>query len=309
MRKSLILAFALAGCGGGGDNEVAAVQAAAAPPPPSAPTVSLEDYLVPWMCPSGRPELAEPGCASRPFQAADVQAMRLHDLPGSNSGPEAYHVGGGWVLRPGRYVVPFSYAPWRAWTLPDDGGEVYAAEGDRARAVATQDGGKPYLQVFQGPECGGDGWLLFVASDLRTGSWASRVARLTIGKVGDACHPMGSAFTRYRIEDVDWPITIDGKPETRRLSTIISQHFDHATVGESQAMEEFYFARHAGRLRWTSYTRGAPVGADLDMRCPPRPFTGEPGFRLNDCRDLTNLRTDDAGMSGDRYGWPKEPVP
>lgn len=304
MKHALILCLLLGACSE--DDEAASAGAAnsSVPVTMTGPAnIRLEDYLVPWMCDDGVMAMAEPSCSAHPARADEMLRMRPHDLPGRNSDDLGYQVGGGWTLAPGRYAAIYSYRPWREWTLPDDGGEVYAAEGTTARAVMTQDGGKPYVQVFQGPECGGDGWLLF-RTDAVPGRWIETVARLTIGKVGDPCHPMGEALTRYRVEDLAVRFSNNGVPEQWIVRTVIVQHFDHSTVAKSQAMEEFYFGYHVGRYRWSSYTRAAPVGADLDIRCPVRPFTGEAGFTLNDCRDLTNLRSDDDAMSGERYGWP-----
>jgi hypothetical protein len=304
VRRAAILCLALGACGGGGgDNEVMAPQPQPVTPP--AASFDLTAYLAPWACADGKLELVASCADARAIQPADPRRMELRDLPGSNSGPEGYQVGGGWALGNGRFVSIYSYSPWGPRTPPHDGGEVYAVEGDRARAVATQDGGKPYLQVFQGPECGGEGWALFWA-DAKEGAWTERVARLSIGQVGEACKPLGQALTRYRIEDVKVTVLVDGVPTDRTIRTVISQHFDHATVAQSEAMEEFYLGFHVGRYRWSSYTLGPPAGADLGMRCPARPFSGAPGFRLNDCRDNTNLRTADGTMSGDRYGWPPQ---
>jgi hypothetical protein len=288
------------------DDDVVPAEAAKSSLPVSlsAPTLRPDDYLVPWACADGVLEMASPGCPdAHPITAQEPLRMRPHDLPGRNSDELAYQIGGGWVISPGRFASIWSYRPWGRWTLPDDGGEVYAAEGDTARAVMTQDGGKPYLQVFQGPECGGDGWLLF-ATDAQPDRWTERVARLSGGRVGEPCHPLGQALTRYRISDIDLEFTHDGVRERYKVRTVITQHFDHETIAKSQAMEEFYFGYHVGRYRWSSYTRSAPMGADLDLRCPARPYTGEGGFTLNDCRDLTNLRSGDGAMTGAGYGWP-----
>lgn len=274
----------------------------------AAPTITdPAAFLVAWVCPSGAPELIEQGCSgARPMQAKDRRTLRPHDLPGRNIGPEAWISGDSWTMPDGRFASIYAFAPWREWTPPRDGGEIYAVDGDRARAVSTQDGGKPYLQIFQGPECGGDGWALFW-NDAPTGRWAARVARLSDGPPGAACAPLAGAYTRYRLETVDVRLMIDGAPTTRRIRTVISQHFDHPTIGGSQAMEEFYLGERVGRYRWSSYTVEPPAGHDLDLRCPTRPFTGVPEdrrFQLNDCRDFTNFRTHGGAFRGERYGWP-----
>lgn len=254
----------------------------------------------------------EQGCSgSRPVQANDPLTLRPHDLPGRNIGLEGWIAGGGWTISDGRYASIYAFAPWREWTPPRDGGEIYAVNGDLARAVSTQDGGKPYLQVFQGPECGGDGWALFW-NDAPTGRWAARVTRLSIGQSGATCAPLTGSYTRYRVEDIEVMMTVDDAPMTRRIRTVISQHFDHPTIDGSTAMEEFYLGEHVGRYRWSSYTVAPPRGDDLDLRCPVRPFTGvpeNPRFRLNDCRDLTNYRSHHGAFTGERYGWPSQANP
>ena len=130
--------------------------------------------------------------------------------------------------------------------------------------------------------------------------------------MGQACNPLGQALTRYRLEYVDMTVLVDDQPVQRRVKTIIVQHYDSDTLAKSENMEEFYFGEHIGRYRWSAYTTNPQAaGVDLAMRCPPRPYTGDSDarFRLSDCRDLTNYRTADGSMTGDRYNWPDGPIP
>lgn len=323
---AVVVCLQLGACAGGGGSGGAPDAAAAStpastgpattPPVTTAPVSAIDpkDFLVPWVCDDGRLEIANPGCTSHPMTSSEPQKMRIHDLAGSNSTPAGYQVATGWMLkdRPDHYVAPYSYDPWLERKAPNDGGEIFVVAGDNVRVELTQDGGKPYIQVFQGPECGGDGWFLWATSELKLQAWSQRVARLAIGQLGQACQPMGQALTRYRIEYVDMTVLVDDQPVQRRVKTIIVQHYDFDTISKSQQLEEFYFGEHIGRYRWSAYnTNPTPAGADLGMRCPYRPYTGDSDarFKLSDCRDLTNYRTADGSMTGDRYGWPNVPVP
>jgi len=90
------------------------------------------------------------------------------------------------------------------------------------------------------------------------------------------------------------------------LPTVISEHFNAASIERASHMERSFFARGAGRIIWESWTRGAPTGADLATRCPGSDWSGPPasGWRLSDCRTATNLVADNGGLSGEGYGWP-----
>jgi hypothetical protein len=66
----------------------------------------------------------------------------------------------------------------------------------------TQDGGKPgVLQHFVGPQCSGDGWVLF-RQDAPTGNWTEMVARLSNTNDGSCPASLGRAYTRWRLEDI-----------------------------------------------------------------------------------------------------------
>src|SRR5205085_2950220 len=187
---TLVVCLQLCGCRVSDQPQEPLYSAQSQPPRPSAPvsTIDPKDFLVPWVCEDGRLEIADPGCKSHPMTSSEPHMMRIHDLPGSNSTLAGYQVGTGWMMkdRLDHYVVPYSYEPWNEQKLPNDGGEVYVVEGDNVRALLTQDGSKPFIQVFQGPECGGDGWFLWATKELKLEEWSQRVARLSIGQVGQA---------------------------------------------------------------------------------------------------------------------------
>jgi hypothetical protein len=84
----------------------------------------------------------------------------------------------------------------------------------------TQDGGKPgVLQHFVGPQCGGDGWVLF-RQDASTGSWTETVAHLSNTNDGSCPASLGRAYTRWRIEDITWTLYFGRQPERVTLPTI-----------------------------------------------------------------------------------------
>src|ERR1700736_1924111 len=133
---------ALAGCG----------RAAPAPSPPGPATIpDLAAYLVQLRCPDGRLEGAAGGCAG-----AAPMRRRRRDGP-----PPAAYVAQDALAGPDGPETIWSTAPFGAFVAAHgDGGEVYAVAGHAVRIVATQDGGKPYLQGFYGEGCGGTGWTL-----------------------------------------------------------------------------------------------------------------------------------------------------
>jgi hypothetical protein len=153
------------------------------------------------------------------------------------------------------------------------------------RVKVTQDGGKPgVLQHFIGPECGADGWVSF-RNDPPTGSWASMVARLDDTPTATCPQRLNRAFTRWRLENITWTFYEGSSPRTVTLPTIISEHYDKETIAASKAMERFFYAKGAGRVRWSSWRKAAPVGAQLPMRCPPMAYDVAPddsGWNLSD---------------------------
>jgi len=178
------------------------------------------------------------------------------------------------------------------------------------RIAATEDGGQMgVVQGFFGAGCGGTGWILFRA-DAPSGKWAQTVARLKGRPVGSACAASSSALTRYRMEDIALPFIIDGAPRTVTLPTIISEHFNAATLERSSALERTFIARGVGRAIWEAWSKRPPTLGDLAQRCPGTAWSLPPGrgWFLVDCRYATNLVTADGVMSGDRYGWPPKDV-
>jgi len=184
--------------------------------------------------------------------------------------------------------APFgSYEPERG-----DGFQVAEIGADRyVRFTSTRDGGTPWEQHFVGQHCGGSGWIVF-GQDAPTGTWREVVATLNIAKDPATCPPsLNYALTRYRMEQVDYPFAVAGAPSTRTIATVISEHFDHKTVGEAGALERSYLGQGYGLLRWEAWARRPPSIPDLPERCGPVAYSVAPeqGWWMVDCRQYSNV--------------------
>jgi len=183
--------------------------------------------------------------------------------------------------------APFgSYEPERG-----DGFQVAEVGADRwVRFTSTRDGGKPYVQHFVGQRCGGTGWLVFGA-DAPTGTWREVLATLHIEQVPTTCVPIrfGTALTRYIRSNVEYPFAVRGAHSTRMIDTIVSEHYDFATVAQSEALERSYFGQGYGLLRWEAWRKTPPPIGDLPERCTAIAYSAPPapGWHLNDCRTYT----------------------
>ena len=284
------LALALGGCG----------RAA----PALGPTTIADPtaFLVQMRCPDGRLEVAEPGCAGAAAQTeADPMRMRRRDWP-----PPDGYVAQDAILGADGPETIWSTPPFGPFVAAHgDGGEIYAVEGGTVRIVATQDGGKPYLQGFYGARCGGTGWTLF-RSDAPTGRWASLVARLSDLRVGSPCFAWSSALTRYRLEAVSAPWIVDRQRREIVRPTVIAEHYDRGSIAAATSMERSLFAKGVGRIVWEAWSRRAAPAAELAARCPGTAWSTPPapGWRLVDCRYATNTTAADGMMSGAAFGWP-----
>ena len=263
-------------------------------------------FLVQTRCPDGALELAEPGCPGAAPQAGrDPMLMRRHDWPG----PAGYQIGDSFAADDRAYYVSvFSYPPFGPFVAANgDGGEVYVIDGAAVRIAATEDGGQMgVVQGFFAAHCGGSGWVLF-RNDAPTGRWASLVARLRGAPIAGACRDDAQAYTRYRLETVTIPFIIRGRRVPVALPTVISEHYDAASIARAGAMERSFMAKGVGRAVWEAWTRGGPVSGDLAARCPGTAWSipPAPGWVLADCRYATNLTADTGALTGDRYGWPR----
>jgi len=274
---------------------------------PTIPDVTL--FLAQMRCANGNLAVAEPGCAGpAPQKASDPMCARRFDWAPPRIAP-GYQASDSYVADNGAYyVTTWSYPPFGPLVAANgDGGEIYVTDGTTVRIAATQDGGKiGVLQGFYGASCGGTGWIAF-GNDAPTGDWATLVARLNIRPVPSACPAtLNAAFTRYRLEAVAFPFIIGSSRTTITLPTIISEHYDAATIDRASAMERTFWTHGAGRTLWESWTTGTPAGVDLATRCPGTIWSvaPAPGWLLSDCRHSTNIVATDGALTGDSYGYP-----
>ncbi len=216
----------------------------------------------------------------------DLLTERRHDWPL----PIGWEASESVLMDDGRVLQTFDFV--RPEHDAGDGGQILEVGADGfVRAIATRDGGTPYMQYFVGQAYGGTGWIFFGA-DAPTGRWRELVATLAISSWSDARTPLGKAFTRYRLEMVSFPFAHDGQLERRSLRAVICEHYDRDTIAGSQALERSWFAEGYGLVRWEAWGRTpeAPV-ADLHERYnwvaysdPPAP-----GWFMDDVRTYTNI--------------------
>ncbi|MEP7370482.1 MAG: hypothetical protein ABI662_12555 [Dermatophilaceae bacterium] len=158
------------------------------------------------------------------------------------------------------------------------------------RFTSTQDGGTPRIQFFVGEHCGGSGWIVF-GLDAPSGRWREVLATLSIAREPQSCPTsLNYALTRYRLEIVEYPFALNGQRTSRSVPTVISEHYDHKTIDEAQALERSYLGQGYGLLRWEAWGRSPPLVHDLPQRCGPVAYSDppEPGWQLRDCRTYTN---------------------
>jgi hypothetical protein len=184
--------------------------------------------------------------------------------------------------------APFgSYEPERG-----DGFQVAEVGGDGwVRFTSTRDGGTPWVQHFVGQACGGTGWLVF-GVDAPTGSWREVVATLNIAQDPATCPPsLNPAFTRYRLELVEYPFAVAGMRSSRTVQTVISEHYDHKTIAQAGALERTYLGQGYGLLRWEAWGQSPQSIPDLPERCGPVAYSEppQPGWYLRDCRTYSNV--------------------
>lgn len=156
---------------------------------------------------------------------------------------------------------------------------------------STQDGGTPWVQHFVGRRCGGTGWLVF-KNDAASGQWKSAVARLSISQDPNACPPLGTAFTRYRLEQVAFPFSLYGVLSTLTLKTVISEHYSGDSLEGATALERSYLSDGYGLMRWEAWSATPPVITDLPERCKQVEYSvaPKPGWYMNDCRTYSIIK-------------------
>jgi hypothetical protein len=260
-------------------------------------------YLVQSLCPDGSfAELKQ--CTGAAAQQADRPMLwQRRDWPA----PNGYQIEASFIGVSGAPEIIWSYAPFGSFVARNgDGGEVYDIGRDGSITIAqTQDGGRPgVLQHFVGPHCSGTGWLVAKANP-SSGTWTSAVATLSVSQDPSACPPLDRAFTRWRLENISIPFIVSGKTRSITVPSLISEHYDGASIAGAQHMERTFFGKGWGRLVWEAWGL-APPTVDLVPRCPGTAWSTPPapGWQLEDCRYSTNIVAAKTGMTGAKFGWP-----
>jgi len=273
--------------------------------PPAGPvTIDPLDYLVQLACDGPGDFLHCAGSTHRQL-AGETVKYRKHDLPA----PAGYQISDCTLLPDGTVPCEFSYAPFGPLVIRNgDGGDLHVVTDGVARIELTQDGGRPgILQHFVGPGCGGDGWVSF-RDDVRSGSWTTMVARLSDTPDGSCPRSLVSAYTRWRVENIPWTLYEGTTPQRVTLSTVISEHYNKPDIATASQLERFFYAKGAGRVRWSAWTKTTPMGNNLSVRCPEVRFDVPPdnsGWNLSDCRTWTAIEPpQDASWTDAMFGWP-----
>jgi hypothetical protein len=179
-----------------------------------------------------------------------------------------------------------------------DGGDLIGSRGPDTVILMTEDG-TGGVQWFQSPGCeeepegGIGGWLLF--DDQAAPDWRARVVRLRITPAAERC-PLRyiPSFTRWRRLEIAYPWWDGEAAQGPFIATsIISEHYDGASIAAARSMERFWFARDLGRLRWERWE--ASAGPTDLPQCPAVAGAESPGpgWRLADCRFWVRFRRGD----------------
>jgi len=304
------------------------------------------DYLVQRICldEEGKPTRALPIEAvclhSRPQLSDDAATYRKHDWPNALGVPEialGYQASDSVVQRRGGrtlFVQTFDFgnAP-RVFGRFDggkgDGGQVAVLVGAWSSYAMTEDGDGG-VQWFIGEACMSAprsdrrffSWAIF-RNDASEDAWASIVASLNITSKADICPVnLNAAFTRYRLDRVDFPFRIIADPPgavrtlEHALEVVVSEHFGGASIKAADHLERFYLAKGLGLVRWERWSNsavahdpGARVSATIlaqTARCPKLDRYGAPdrGWILVDCRTWTTLVAQRHHWSVNDYNWP-----
>lgn len=243
------------------------------PAPVPVSRVTITDPLA-YLAQSINPD----GNVATPLHANDPLTYRRKDFG-------RYQIEDSFLAPDGSAITTWSYPPFGPFVAANgDGGEQYVIEGDITRITSTQDGGKPGVQVFEGPGCGRDGWVVFRTD--ATEEWRDLVAKM-------GCPIGASAYTRYRVANIDWP-------GIGRIETIVSEHYNSSEASRAGAMERIFLGRGWGRLGWQAWNSAAsPIRSEIDRRCPDFGWNDQhTGMVLNDCRIVTNIVDHDGRITG-----------
>lgn len=267
---ALLCSLILSACGGGGGGGT-----------PPDPPVTIADPMV---------YLAR-DVGGRLQTASDPLGQRRYDIG-------HYQETDSFARDPTHAVTTWDYPKpsFGIYELPDDGGEQLAVEGNTVRNEGTRDGGKDYNQYFVGKNCGGTGWIVF-KTDADAG-WHEVVARLSIAQDPGTCPSrLSQALTRYTRRTVTFPVM-------GPRDTIISEHFNSASLGKASRMERTFLVAGSGRVAWQAFADiDSPLPADeLARRCPDFGWNTVEGTKLKigDCRISDQVSPVESAATGNQ---------
>jgi hypothetical protein len=306
-------------------------------------TEELTGYVVQSICvdDKGKPTRALPienDCAKSRLQLSDdIATYRKHDWPNTLNDPtvaRGYQASDS-VLerRASRMLVIQTFdfgTDGRVFGRFDsgrgDGGQVLLFVGDWASFAMTEDGSGG-VQWFIGETCRSPvdqdarflSWLVF-PKNVREERWLEVVAKLNItGNLNVCPRRFNDAFTRYRMDHVEFPFRIIENPSVRplrqKLHVIVSEHYGGTNIATSDHLERFYFAKSLGLVRWERWANGnlqlpesvreAQRILSQTARCPRIDQYGPPNqhWLLVDCRTWTTLVKQAAPWSVRDYRW------
>lgn len=291
----------------------------------SYPAATALDFLVQSNCIDARGRIKpgvlpfQPGCGARHgLRWHQGMAYRKYDWPAPEhrtGAPLGYQASDAYMTSLAGYpavvqTFDFGGGGGRTFGVYDqgqDGGDGLVLQGNRVSGTLTEDGGGG-VQWFVSPACTSTGpvqpgWLFF--QDGR----GEQVAPNSITRNPRDC-PTGFAqsLTRWRSRLLTFPYLIRGNPGgSFRTEMIVSEHYTHPQVGQSNALERFWFARGLGKVRWEAWVNLDFPGQDVarwrtqadwfagTQRCPTVEGgvgPNEPGranWVLVDCRTWTNF--------------------
>lgn len=182
-----------------------------------------------------------------------------------------------------------------------DGGQVAFFTAETVSFGITEDGGGG-LQFFIGPGCAPtDSWVVVDRSfDAAARPSSEMLARITQRQ--DRCPArLGYAYTRWRVQPMQYRTKVHGRPGTAELTTLVSEHFGGQDVESADHLERMYFTQELGYTRWERWQNASVRDRAQDRRqaailaatarCAPAlgaPSTATTWIMI-DCREWTQI--------------------
>lgn len=258
----------------------------------SAQSSSTVDFFVQDVCLGASGEVltlspASPLCSSRRnLKPGESLPYHKHDQRGNNTDPQSvngYQRSDSFPSNDGLSTVQtFDFGVGGAtFGIKDgnDGFNVYETRGGYASLVATQDatGG---IQFFLSPTCTkdasgfkdiNDSWII-APNVLSSGLTGATTSLLKIEKNITTCPSL-----QYDKSLTFWDVPSGklGYTSGDTLNTLLSYHYSHPSVAESDHLEKFFFTDEFGPTRWERWERpNTPYHSNEKERSETQALTG-----------------------------------